>query len=172
MALFSMIRPCKLIADHGLYFDPDFLTLHNYLDNKPKFLGIGNYTEEGIAYEEGIANMEKGIPMMATVLKKATGHHLKIVFGTDGVAGAHGRNAEEFIYRVRDGGQAPMNAIVSATSMAAESLRLQDQIGTIASGMEADLVAVRGNPLDDITAVRNVAFVMKGGQGFHNEVKK
>ena len=156
----------QLIADHGVYFDPNFLVLHNYLDNKPKFLGIGNYTEEGFAY------MEKGIPMMATVLKKATAHHLKITFGTDAVAGSHGRNAEEFIYRVRDGGQAPMDAIVSATSMAAESLRLQDQIGTIAPGMEADLVAVRGNPLDDITAVRNVAFVMKGGQVFRNEVKK
>jgi len=156
----------QLIADHGLYFDPNFLVLHNYLDNKPKFLGIGNYTEEGFAY------MEKGIPMMATVLKKATAHHLKITFGTDAVAGAHGRNAEEFIYRVRDGGQAPMDAIVSATSMAAESLRLQDQIGTVAPGMEADLVAVRGNPLEDITAVRNVVFVMKGGQVFRNEVGK
>jgi imidazolonepropionase-like amidohydrolase len=99
--------------------------------------------------------MEKGIPMMATVLKKATAHHLKITFGTDAVAGAHGRNAEELIYRVRDGGQAPMDAILS-----------------VAPGMEADLVAVRGNPLEDITAVRNVVFVMKGGQMFRNEVGK
>ena len=156
----------QMIADHGLYFDPNFLVLHNYLDNKPKFLGIGNYTEEGFAY------MEKGVPMMAAVLKKAIQHHVKIIFGTDAVAGAHGRNAEEFIYRVRDGGQPPMDAIMSATSLAAESLRLQDQIGTVAPGMQADLVAVRGNPLEDITAVRNVVFVMKSGQVFRNEVRK
>ena len=156
----------QMIADHGLYFDPNFLVLHNYLDNKPKFLGIGNYNEQGFAY------MEKGIPMMAAVLKKAIAHHVKIIFGTDAVAGAHGRNAEEFIYRVRDGGQPPMDAIVSATSLAAESLRLQDKIGAVAPGMQADLIAVRGNPLEDITSVRNVVFVMKAGQVFRNEVRK
>jgi imidazolonepropionase-like amidohydrolase len=146
------------MADHGTYFDPNFLVLHNYLENKPKFLGIGNYTEEGFAY------MQKGIPMMADVLKKAMAHHVRIVLGTDAVAGSHGRNVEEFIYRVRDGGQPPMDAIVSGTSLAAESLRLQDQIGTIAEGLEADIVAVAGDPLQDITAVRNVVFVMKGGR--------
>jgi imidazolonepropionase-like amidohydrolase len=101
--------------------------------------------------------------MMSDVLKKAMAHHVKIVLGTDAVAGSHGRNAEEFIYRVRDGGQPAMDAIVSGTSLAAESLRLQDKIGTVADGMQADLVAVAGNPLDDITAVRNVVFVMKAG---------
>jgi len=155
----------QLIADHGAYFDPNFLVLHNYLDNKPKFLGIGNYNEEGFAY------MEKGIPMMADVLKRARAHHLKIVLGTDAVAGSHGRNAEEFIYRVRDGGQPAMEAIVSGTSLAAESLRLGDKIGSIADGMEADLVAVAGNPLDDITAVRNVVFVMKGGKVYKNTAR-
>jgi imidazolonepropionase-like amidohydrolase len=152
----------QLIADNGAYFDPNFLVLHNYLENKPKFLGIGNYNEEGFAY------MQKGIPMMADVLKRARAHHLKIVLGTDAVAGSHGRNAEEFIYRVRDGGQPAMEAIVSGTSLAAESLRLGDKIGSVADGMEADLVAVVGNPLDDITAVRNVVFVMKGGKVYKN----
>ncbi len=152
----------QLIADHGAYFDPNFLVLHNYLDNKSKFLGIGNYNEEGFAY------MQKGIPMMADVLRRARAHHLKIVLGTDAVAGSHGRNAEEFIYRVRDGGQPAMEAIVSGTSLAAESLRLGDKIGSVADEMEADLVAVAGNPLDDITAVRNVVFVMKGGKVYKN----
>jgi imidazolonepropionase-like amidohydrolase len=150
----------QMIAEHGTYFDPNFLVLHNYLDNKPKFLGIGNYTEEGFAY------MEKALPMMSDVLKRAMAYHVKIVLGTDAVAGAHGRNAEEFIYRVRDGGQPAMDAIVSGTSLAAESLGLKNKIGTIAEGMEADIVAVAGNPLDDITAVRKVAFVMKGGRVF------
>jgi imidazolonepropionase-like amidohydrolase len=156
----------QLMADHGTYFDPNFLVLHNYLENKPKFLGIGNYNEEGFAY------MEKGVPLMADVLKRARAHHVKIVLGTDAVAGSHGRNAEEFIYRVRDGGQPAMEAIVSGTSLAAESLRLQDRIGTIANGMEADIVAVSGNPLEDITAVRNVVFVMKGGKVYKNIARK
>jgi imidazolonepropionase-like amidohydrolase len=156
----------QLMADHGSYFDPNFLVLHNYLENKPKFLGIGNYTEEGFAY------MEKGVPMMADVLKRAMKHHVKMVLGTDAVAGSHGRNAEEFIYRVKDGGQPPMDAMVSGTSLAAESLGLGDKIGTIAIGMEADLVAVAGNPLEDITAVRRVVFVMKGGKVYRNDGKR
>ena len=152
----------QLVADHGLFFDPNFLVLHNYLENKPKFLGIGNYTEEGFS------SMEKAIPMMADVLKRAMARHLKIVLGTDAVAGAHGRNAEEFIYRVKDGGQPAMDALISGTSLAAESFGLQDQIGTLAPGMQADVVAVAGNPLEDITAVRRVVFVMKGGRVYKN----
>src|SRR6266478_9164044 len=152
----------QLIANHGVYFDPNFLVWHNYLDNKPKFLGIGNYTEEGFAY------MQKAIPQMSDVLKRALAQHVKIVLGTDAVAGSHGRNAEEFIYRVKDGGQPPMDAIVSGTSLAAESLGLQDKIGTIAEGMEADIVAVAGNPLEDITAVRRVVFVMRAGHVYRN----
>ena len=100
----------ELMAQRGVYFDPNFLVLHNYLDNKPKFLGIGNYTEEGFAA------MEKGLPLVAEVLKRARTHHVKIVLGTDAVAGAHGRNAEEFIYRVKDGGDRPMDALMSGTS--------------------------------------------------------
>jgi len=93
---------------------------------------------------------------------------VKIVLGTDAVAGAHGRNAEEFIYRVNDAGILPMDAIVSATSRAAESMGLEGKVGAIAPGLEADLVAVQGNPLDDITAVRRVMFVMKAGKVYKN----
>jgi len=148
----------ELMAQRGVYFDPNFLVLHNYLDNKPKFLGIGNYTEEGFAA------MEKGLPLVADVLKRARAHHVKIVLGTDGVAGAHGRNADEFIYRVKDGGDKPMDALTSGMSVAAESLGMGDKIGSIGDGMAADLVAVQGDPLADITAVRHVVFVMKGGK--------
>jgi imidazolonepropionase-like amidohydrolase len=152
----------QLIAKHGVYFDPNFLVWHNYIENKPKFLGIGNYTEEGFAY------MEKAIPQVSDVLKRAMALHLKIVLGTDAVAGSHGRNAEEFIYRVKDGGQPAMDAIVSGTSEAAESLRLGDKIGSIAPNMAADIVAVDGDPLKDITAVRRVVFVMKNGRVYKN----
>jgi imidazolonepropionase-like amidohydrolase len=150
----------KLMAQRDVYFDPNFLVLHNYLDNKSKFLGIGNYTEEGFAA------MEKGLPLVAEVLKRARAQGVKVVLGTDGVAGAHGRNAEEFIYRVKEGGDSPMDALTSGASVAAESLGMADRIGSIAEGMQADLVAVEGDPLADITAVRRVAFVMKGGKIF------
>jgi len=147
-----------LMAARGVYFDPNFLVLHNYLDNKPKFLGIGNYNEQGFAY------MEKALPLVADVLRRARKAHVKVVLGTDAVAGAHGRNAEEFIYRVQDGGDSPMDALLSGTSVAAESLGMLDRIGSLAEGKEADIVAVDGNPLDDITAVRRVVFVMKHGR--------
>jgi imidazolonepropionase-like amidohydrolase len=148
----------RLIAAKGAYFDPNFLVLHNYLDNKQKFLGIGNYTEEGFAA------MEKGLPLVADVLRRARKAHVKVVLGTDAVAGSHGRNAEEFVYRVKEGGDAPMDALVSGMSVAAESLGMGRSVGALAEGMQADLVATSGNPLDDITAVRRVAFVMKGGR--------
>jgi imidazolonepropionase-like amidohydrolase len=152
----------QLMVSRGVYFDPNFLVLHNYLDNKAKFLGIGNYNEEGFA------SMEKGLPLVADVYRRARKLNLKIVLGTDAVAGAHGRNAEEFIYRVKDGGDTPMNVLLSGTSVAAESLHMSDRIGSLAPGMEADLVAVDGNPLDDITAVRRVVFVMKHGRIYKN----
>ncbi len=152
----------RLMAARGVYFDPNFLVLHNYLENKKKFLGIGNYNEEGFAA------MEKAVPLMADVFRRARALRVQIVLGTDAVAGSHGRNAEEFIYRVRDGGQPAMDAIISGTSLAAEALRIADKTGAVQPGLEADLVAVKGNPLDDITAVRRVVFVMKGGKVFKN----
>jgi imidazolonepropionase-like amidohydrolase len=94
---------------------------------------------------------------------------LKVIFGTDAVAGAHGRNAEELVCRVQAGGQTPLAAITSATSLGAEALRMGDQFGTIAAGMQADLIAVQGDPTKDITALRRVMFVMKGGKVYKNE---
>jgi imidazolonepropionase-like amidohydrolase len=153
------------MAEHGTYFDPNIdLVFRNYFENKEHFLGIGNYTEEGFA------QMRKAVPLALAMFQQALKTpHLKIVFGTDAVAGSHGRNFEELIYRVKQGGQDPMAAIVSATSLAAESLHLQDRIGTAAPGYEADLIAVEGDPLKDIDALHRVAFVMKGGRVVKNE---
>jgi imidazolonepropionase-like amidohydrolase len=153
-----------LMAQHGTYYDPNIgLVLQNYLANKEKYLGIGNYNEQGFAF------MEKGITIVLDTFKKALKHKdLKIAYGTDAVAGAHGRNYEEFIVRVRDGGQGPMAALMSATSISAQSLGLQDKIGTIAPGMDADIIAMDGDPLRDVTAARRVVFVMKGGKVYEN----
>lgn len=154
----------RLLAQRGTFFDPHVgLVIHNYLDNKAKFLGIGNYNEEGFSA------MERALPLNVNLCKRALKiPNLKMVFGTDAVAGAHGRNAEEFVYRVRDCEQGAMAAMVSANSLAAESLGLKEQVGAIAPGMRADLIALEGNPLEDITAVRRVVFVMKGGVVYKN----
>jgi imidazolonepropionase-like amidohydrolase len=148
------------MARKGTYYDPNIgLVLQNYLENKEKFLGIGNYTEAGFA------SMEKGVPIALETFRRALRHKdLKIVYGTDAVAGAHGRNAEEFLVRVQKGGMDPGAALVSATSLSAESMGLSDEIGAVAPHLEADLVAFEGNPLKDPTAVARVVFVMKGGR--------
>jgi imidazolonepropionase-like amidohydrolase len=151
----------KALADAGVYFDPNIgLVTQNYLENKARFLGIGNYTEEGFA------SMEKALglrgPMFTTALKTPG---LKIVMGTDAVAGAHGQNAREVIERVRVG-QKPSDAIIGMTSLAAESLGLGKEIGSIGRGLNADLVAVEGDPLQDITALQRVRFVMRNGKVF------
>ena len=158
--VFATDEVLKLMADKGVYFDPNVgVVLQNYLRNKAKFLGIGNYNEEGFAY------MEKGLAINAAMIKKAVATpNLKLVVGTDAVAGAHGHNADEIVERVKQGGQKPMDAIISATSLAAKSMHLDKTIGTLAAGYEADLVALDGDPLTDITAVTRVAFVMKGGK--------
>ena len=90
------------------------------------------------------------IIFIAHVPCRARKARVKVVLGTDAVAGAHGRYAEEFIYRVQDGGDSPMDALLSGTSVAAESLGMADRIGSLAEGKEADMVAVDGNPLDDV----------------------
>ena len=153
-----------LMAERGTYLDPHLgLIYANYFDNKERFLGRGNYTEEGYAL------MEEARVIGYRTFQRTLAHGgVRVVYGTDAVAGAHGNNAEEFIFRVRVGEQDPMDAMVSATSRAAESLGLADRVGTVRPGYEADLVAVAGNPLDDITTVRQVMFVMKGGVVYKN----
>jgi imidazolonepropionase-like amidohydrolase len=149
----------KLMAEKGTYLDPQAgLVIENYLLNKDRYLGTPGYTAEGFRAMEKIRPMNHDL-----VRRAAKTPGLKMVFGTDAVAGADGRNAEEFIDRVRDCGVDPMSAMVSANSLAAEALRMGDQIGSIAPGIEADIIALDGDPLEDITAVRRVVFVMKGG---------
>jgi imidazolonepropionase-like amidohydrolase len=158
----------KLMSEKGTYLDPQAsLVIENYLLNKEKYLGTPGYTEEGFAAMEKVLSMNNELVRRAS---RTPG--LKIVFGTDAVAGAHGRNAEEFIDRVRDGGVDPMAAMVSANSLGAEALGMADQIGSIAPGLQADIIALDGDPLKDITAVRRVVFVMKGGVVYKNAIRR
>ena len=158
----------KLMAEHGTYFDPQAgLVQNNYFDHAKEYLGTPGYTEEGFDA------MRKVLPSDIAMIKQALATPgLKVVFGTDAVAGAHGHNAEEFIYRVREAGEDPMRALVSANSLAAESMKLQDQVGSIAPGLQADIIAVDGDPLTDITAVRRVVFVMRSGTIYKNTVSE
>jgi imidazolonepropionase-like amidohydrolase len=151
---FASDATLTLMRERGTFFDPNLLVLHNYLDRLAQF----RFTQ---ATAERLAS---ALPVTADVLARARRLGVKIVLGTDAVAGAHGRNAEEIVYRVREAGEAPRAALVSAESGAAASLGLGDRIGSIAPGFEADLIALDGDPLEDITAVRRVVFVMRGGR--------
>ena len=157
----------KLMAERGTYLDPQAgLLLENYLQYKDRFLAPPYYTEEGFAAMKGL------IPAHQELVRRAVRiPGLKIVFGTDAVAGMHGHNAEDLINRVRDGGVDPMAAMVSANSLGAEALGMSDKIGSIAPGLEADIIALDGDPLKDITAVRRVVFVMKGGVVYKNDAR-
>src|SRR5215467_7948086 len=158
--LYATDDDLRFLAERGTYFDPQAgLILQNYLDNKSHYLGTPYYSEESFTI------MEKVLPEFQELFRHAIRTPgLKVIFGTDAVAGAHGRNAEEFLYRVQTCGQDPMAALVSANSLAAEALHIQDRAGSIAPGFDADIIALDGDPLKDITAVRRVVFVMKGGR--------
>ncbi|MDP3719027.1 MAG: amidohydrolase family protein [Acidobacteriota bacterium] len=149
----------RALADAGVYFDPNIgLVTQNYLENKSRFLGVGNYTEEGFA---AMAKALESKDAMFSAALKTPG--LKMVMGTDAVAGAHGQNAREAIERVKSG-QRAMATVISMTSLAAESMGLEGITGSVTTGLAADLVAVDGDPLTDITALQRVRFVMKDGK--------
>ena len=149
-----------VLAEKELFYDPNtYLIVANYLENKDRYLGIGNYTEEGFRLMSENSEGRMGVFGMALATEG-----LRVVFGTDAVAGAHGQNIREAVARVEQGGQAPADLVVSLTSLAAESLGLGDEIGTVAEGYAADLVVVYGDPAEDVRALGNVRLVVKGGR--------
>jgi imidazolonepropionase-like amidohydrolase len=143
----------------GAFISPQVgLVVQNYLENKARYLGVGNYTEEGMAIMKRDLSEDFAVCTLAVHTPGA-----KVVFSTDATAGAHGRNAEEFIGRVEHCGQSPMAALVSANSLAADSIGMGDSLGRLAPGYAADIIALDGDPLADLSAVRRVVFVMRGG---------
>ncbi|HEY9226298.1 MAG TPA: amidohydrolase family protein [Gemmatimonadaceae bacterium] len=154
---FATDAELRLMAERGTIFDPQVcLVFQNYVDHPDAY----NFTDSSLAPLK--AALPTASAMFARAIKTP---NLKIVFGTDAVALAHGRNYEELVCRVRSG-QTPMAAIISATSAGAAALGLGDRIGSIASGYNADLIAVDGDPSRDIDAMRRVVFVMRGGRQY------
>jgi len=154
----------KMMAEHGTYFDPQVaLVFRNYIEQREHYPAFTDKTLE---------ILRDAIPKADALVEHAlTIPNLKIVFGTDAVAGAHGQNARELIARVREAHMPPMRALVGAQSLGAESLGLGDRIGSIASGYEADIIAVDGDPIADISAMQRVVFVMKNGAIVRNDAR-
>jgi imidazolonepropionase-like amidohydrolase len=146
----------KAMADARVLFDPTMSVAPIALEHKDELI------RRDPRHAQRIAQYEDVIPKKKAAFQKALAAGLRMPNGSD-IGLDHGENALEIIVRVQ-AGQKPMDAIVGATSLAAESLGLGKSIGAIAVGYEADIVAVPGNPLEDISTMRNVTFVMKGGQ--------
>lgn len=142
-----------LMIERGTYFVPTILA-GNWVAEKAAIDGF---------FPELVRPKAAAIgPIITDTFAKAYRRGVPIVFGTDTGVSAHGDNAQEFALMVA-GGMPEMEAIQAATSVAADFLEIGDTHGRLKEGYQADIVAVRGNPLDDITLLQNVTFVMKGG---------
>ena len=152
----------RAMAEHGTYFDPQVaLVFRNYIERRASYPNIS---------DEAIRILSDAIPQADALVERAMKiPNLKIVFGTDAVAGAHGENARELVARVKEAHVPPMQALVSAQSLSAEALGLGGKIGSIAPGYDADIIAVDGDPVADITATQRVVFVMKKGEVVRSE---
>ena len=149
----------NMMVAKGLYYDP---TLQRYTEP---------YMDDNDAKNTG--EKYRMIPIFEHAVQTAAATKgLKIMFGSgaDGATYVHGTQALDFIALVKHGGLTPVRALQAATTINAEALGWQDQIGSIEKGKYADLIAVSGDPLSDITELQRVKFVMKGGKVIKNEV--
>jgi imidazolonepropionase-like amidohydrolase len=145
----------RLFKRGGGFYVPTLSTVNGYLERlaanpnayEPKVL-------EQIRWRIGITGQS---------LRKAHAAGVKIAFGTDAGVSKHGRNADEFEWMVKHG-MTPAEAIHAATVNAADLLGLSRDIGTLEPGKEADLIAVAGDPLADVTVLKRVGFVMSDGR--------
>ncbi|MDP6790101.1 MAG: amidohydrolase family protein [Candidatus Marinimicrobia bacterium] len=151
----------RLMKQHGTYYVPTIIA-GEFVAEKAKVDGY---------YPEIIRPKALKIgPQIKDTFGKAYKAGVKIAFGTDCGVSYHGDNATEFKFMV-EAGMPPMEAIQSATVAAAEMLGVEDKFGSVEKGKAADIIAVKGNPLRDITVLENVAFVMKGGTVVKDETK-
>jgi len=147
------MTPRDLMVERGTFYVPNLYLSPYYLANAEKF----GFNEEQLDWTRRL------LPPREEVFRKAVERGVRIVFGTDAVAGMAGTTSPEFERRTANG-MSTEQAIRSATTVAAEALGLADSVRNLESGKLADIIAVEGNPLQDVRALGRVVFVMKGGR--------
>ncbi len=145
----------RLFRSSGAYYVPTLSTVNGYRER----LAANPEAYTG----EVLAKIRWRIDITGRALEQAVPAGVKIAFGTDAGVSLHGRNADEFELMVRHG-MTPTQAIVAATRNAADLLGLGDRIGSLEPGKQADLIAVRGNPLENVAVLKQVSLVMKAGE--------
>ena len=143
----------RVMREQGTILIPTLMALKGVSEN----LGTGFYTP---VVEEKIRQVSS---YMGTLVSRARDYGVKVAFGTDAGVFPHGRNAEEFAL-LREQGLTNREALASATTVAAEVIGLENEIGRLAPGYSADIIAVEGNPLTDVTVLENVDWTMVRGR--------
>lgn len=157
--------------EHGTYMTDEIMSLMKergtyYVPTLSAGRFVAEKAEEENFFPAVIRPKAREIgPIIDQTFTKAWKRGLKVAFGTDTGVSPHGQNAKEFSYMVEDG-MAPIDAIRSATLVSAQLLGVGDQLGSIEAGMLADIIAVPGNPLEDISVMEQVNFVMKDGKAY------
>ena len=148
----------RMMAQRGTYLVPT-LSAGEFVENAAKSGRL-----KGLRAEKALAAAQA----MRNSIKLAVKSNVLIALGTDAGVGPHGANAREFRLMVDWGGMTPAQALMAGTSSGARLLGWQDRVGTLAVGKLADIVAVPGDPLQDITLTERVTFVMKGGRVYRS----
>jgi len=160
--------------EHGSFLDDEDLNLMKqkgtyYVPTLMAVQGLTEQIQKGVAIPPAIRpKAEAAIAAIHQTFQRAIAKGVKIGLGTDAAVYPHGRNAEEF-HQMVDLGMKPIAALKAGTSADAELLGLADKIGTLEGGKMADVVAVPGNPVENIRQTEHVFFVMKEGKIFKNE---
>lgn len=145
----------KLFRDSGAYFVPTLSTVNGYLER---------IASDPNAYTGEVrSKIDWRIGITGKALERAVPAGVKIAFGTDAGVSLHGRNADEFELLVKHG-LTPMQAIEAATTYAADLLGLKGTVGALTPGHAADLIAVQGDPLADVTVLKQVDWVLRDGE--------
>jgi imidazolonepropionase-like amidohydrolase len=150
-----------MAKEHGTYFVMDIYNDDYILNEAPKF----GLTKEKYDKEKALGQLQRNN------FAKAFKAGVKMAFGTDAGVYPHGDNAKQFFYMVKYG-MTPAQAIQAATVNAATLLGRDKDVGSIEPGKYADMIAVSGDPLQDVTTLEHVAFVMKGGEVYKNSLPR
>jgi len=175
-AIKMAIKAGVVSVEHGSFLDDEGIRM---MKERGTYLSADIYNDDYImaefgrlGYPQKILDKEKLVGRTQREnFKKAVLAGVKIAFGTDAGVYPHGWNARQFSKHV-EWGQTPMQALQSATINSADLLGMKDDIGSIRAGKYADIVAVTENPLDKISVLENIQFVMKGGVVYKNLLVK